>query len=246
MKEQAVVSFCTVWAHRNFFRDLHYLRVILDVNVRLSKRLKTPSSAIDQKWHAAPYFPGSSSSPTPGHGSAKHVFSEMIVIAVTVTDYDVFYSAPGTEQLFAEQLALFQFFCAVNFTSSATCILLRVFKSSATAQEELVRTQRRRLSLSSRRLLLCCAYSDRTHDESRAHERCMGPHGEPVRDRSNRRRTRRVSFFPVFLETVSPFWGGGREDYLSNLFGDRLSTFLATSCFNFFSRQLPVFFSGRH
>ena len=54
-------------------------------------------------------------------------------------------STPGAEQLFAEQLALSLFFCAVNFTA---IILLRVFKSSATAQEEPVRKQRRRLSLS--------------------------------------------------------------------------------------------------
>ena len=42
VKEQAVVSLCAVWPHRNFFRDLHYLHAILDV--RRSKRLKTLST----------------------------------------------------------------------------------------------------------------------------------------------------------------------------------------------------------
>ena len=97
-----MVSPCVVWLHRNFFHDLLYTcyRAILDV--RRSWRFKTPSSAINPKWHAAPYFPRSSSSSTPG--SAKHIFSEKKIV-ISYTDY-VLDSTPGSEQLFAEHLGL--------------------------------------------------------------------------------------------------------------------------------------------
>ena len=132
----------------------------------------------------------------PGHGSAKHAFSEKIVI---VTDY-VLDSAPGTKQLFAEQLALF--------------LLLRcdfhVAYYSPESFQKLCHSTRRACShakATSNKLVVASTVTvpaDRTRDESRAHE--AGPHGrsrrsqnvKPVRDRSNRQRTRRVSFFPVF------------------------------------------------
>ena len=202
MKEQAVVSLCAVWPHRNFFRDLHYLHAILDV--RRSKRLKTLSSAIDQKWHAAPYFPGSSNSSTPGHGSAKHVFSEKIVIAVTVTDYDVLDSAPGTEQLFAEQLALFLLL---------RCEFHVVYYMYSEIFQKLCHSTRKACShakATSKPVVASAALvpADRTHDESRAHERWGRMANPSAIDRTGEE-TRRVSFFPVFFGDCFTFFGRG-------------------------------------
>ena len=128
----------------------------------------------------------------------------------------------------------------MNFTSST--ILLRVFKSSATAQEE----QRQSLSLSSRRLpLTLTGPADRTHDESCARERwgrMAAAVRKPVHDRSNRQRTRRVSFFRFFWRLFSPFiwrgWGGGGLPIklvwrlAFNIFGDYLSIFQSPTILN--------------
>ena len=127
----------------------------------------------------APYFPGSSRSSTPaspGHGSAKHVFSEKIVI---VTDY-VLDSAPGTEQLFAEQQALFLLlpcdFHVVYYSPESfqkLCHTTRRASSHAKATPKLV--------VASTATVL----ADRTRDESRAHERwgrTAAADRKPVRD----------------------------------------------------------------
>ena len=171
------------------------------------------------------------------------------MIAVTVAngaaDYGVLDGAPGTEQLFAEQLALFLLLHCEWFTSSTTCILLRVFKSSATAQEELVRTQRRCLSLSSRRLLLCPLIA-LAHDESRTHERWGRMANPSTIDRTGEEPEESVSF-QFFGDCFHLFFGGGGEGGggLPFKYVWRLAfNILATSC-QFFSRQLPVIFSSR-
>ena len=151
------------------------------------------------------------------------------MIAVTVADYNVLDSAPGTEQLSQSSWRSF-FFCTVNFTSSTTCILLRVFKSSATAQEELVRTQRRRLSLSSRRLLMCPLIALTT---SHAHTRGGAAYGEPVRDRSEPAKNQESQFLSSVWRLFSPFLDGGRRG-LPFKYVWRLA-------FNFFCDQLSIF-----
>ena len=190
----------------------------------------------------APYFPGSSRSSTPaspGHGSAKHVFSEKIVI---VTDY-VLDSAPAQSN-FSQSSKRSFFFCPVTFTSST--ILLRVSKSSAIPQEELLRTQRRRLSLSSRhssrRLPLCLLIALAT---SHVHTRGGAARPQPIANPSaiqiepekNQESQFLSSYFGECFDLLGPREGGGGGALPFNLFGDQLSTFLATSC-QFFSRQL--------
>ena len=197
-----MVSRCAVWPHRNFFRDLHYLRAILDV--RRSKRLKTPSSAIDQKWHAAPYFPGSSSSSTPGHGSAKHVFSEKIVIAETVTDYDVLDSAPCAGQLFAEQLALFliprcEFHVVYNMYQNSPESFQKLCHSTKRACSHAKATSKPVIASAP---LLCLLIALTT--STRAHKRWGRMANPSAIDRTGEE-PGGVSFFPVFWRLFSPF-----------------------------------------
>ena len=174
--------------------------------VAVLKRLKTLSSAIDQKWHAAPYFSGSSNSSTPGHGSAKHVFSEKVVIAVTVTDYDVLDSAPGTEQLFAEQLALFlllrcefhvvYYMYSESFQKLSGCHSTRKACSHAKATSKPV--------VASAALVP----ADRTHDESRAHERWGRMANASAIDRTGEEPGGSVSF-QFFFGDCFTFFGRG-------------------------------------
>ena len=130
----------------------------------------------------------------------------------------------------------------MNFASPT--IILGVFKSSATAQEELVCKQRRRLSP---RLPLCQLIALEL-TTSHIHTRGGAAWPQPIIDTRRRSiepaKNRESQFLSSFLATVFIFGGaaaGGGGGYLSNLFGDQLSTFLAPSC-QFFGRQLPVFF----
>ena len=137
------------------------------------------------------------------------------MIAVTVTDYDLLDGAPGTEQLFAEQLALFLLlrceFHVVYYMYSESfqklCHSIRKACSHAKATSKLV--------VASAALVP----ADRTHDESRAHERWGRMANPSAIDRTGEEPGGSVSF-QFFLATVSPFLGRGRGDYLSNLFGD--------------------------
>ena len=189
-------------AHRNFFRDLRYLRASWTFvaggdsklrhqpSIRSGTRLST-SQAPQAIW--------------PWQRSAAqtwHVFSEKIVI---VTDYDVLDSAPGTEQLFAEQLALFLLL---------RCEFHGVYYSPGSFQK-LCHSTRRAYSHAKANVVASTATVHTLQKLTTSHVRTTGgaaADNKPVRDRSNRRRTRRVSFFPVFWRLFSPFGvaqGGG-------------------------------------
>ena len=169
---------------------------------------------------------------TPGHGSAKHVFSEKIVI---VTDY-VLDSAPEESNFSQEQLALFvllrsDFHVAYYSPESfqKLCHNTRRVCSHAKATSNINSLSLHRLALPLC-LLIALATSHGAHE--------VGPHSrtdrKPVRDQSNRRRPGKVSFFPVLWRMFDLFfsWGGG-GGLPFNLFGDQLSTFWATSCRSF-------------
>ena len=111
-----------------------------------------------------------------------------------ITDYVVLYSAPGTEQLFAERLALFLLL---------HCEYHAAFYSPWSFQKLCHNTRTRRTCWHAKATVVAWTTTvpaDRTraHDESRRSTderwgRMAAANHKPVRDRSNRRRTGTVS-----------------------------------------------------
>ena len=162
------------------------------------------------------------------------------MIAVTVTDYDVLDTAPGTEQLFTEQRALFLLLrCEFHFVH---------YRYSPESFQKLCHSTRRASShakATSKPVVASAALvpTDRTHDESRAHERWGRMANPSAIDRTGEEPGESVSF-QFFGDCFHLFWaaGGGLPFKLVwrlafNIFGDQLSIFQ--------SQTLPVFFSSR-
>ena len=187
-------------------------------------------------------LPTSQAPQVPPLQAAKHVFSEKIVIAVTVTDYYVLDSAPGTEQLFAVQPALFLLLrCEFH-------VVYHMY--SPESFQKLCHSTRRACShakATSKPVIALAALvpMDRTRDESR--ERWGRMANPSAIDRTGEEPGESVSF-QFFGDCFHLFWagnggGGGGEGGLPfelvwrlafNIFGDQLSIFLSPTTGIFF------------
>ena len=161
------------------------------------------------------------------------------MIAVTVTDYDVLDSAPGTKQLFAaaEQSALF--------------LLLRCefhvvyFMYSPESFQKLCHSTKRACSHAkamSKPVIASAALvpADRTHDESRAHERWGRMANSSAIDQTGEEPGESVSF-QFFGDCFHLSWAGGGGlpfklvwRLAFNIFGDQLSVFQSPTTGIFF------------